>query len=229
MGCGLRSRAMMRFHLSIQPMLTYLARWVRRSVFFSPLAIEALPDGADALYLPGGYPEWHAEPLAQHTHCAASIRAHAALGKPIFAECGGVLYLLERLTDGEGITTPMLGLMPGHAVMQTKPASLAMQQLDSIDGTITGHTFHYSRMTTTLTPWLPASHPLSGAQGEPLFRHGAIIATYLHLYWPSNPIFTARLLRGHLSDRVGICTVSHPIAAANDFKGVESDAGQDAL
>src|SRR5260363_375820 len=207
MGCGLRSRAMMRFHLSIQPMLTYFARWVRRSVFFHRWRMK------------------RCQTELTLSICPAAIRS----GMPIFAECGGMLYLLERLTDGEGITTPMLGLMSGHAVMQTKPASLAMQQLDSIDGTITGHTFHYSRMTTTLTPWLTARHPLSGAQGEPLFRHGAIIATYLHLYWPSNPIFTARLLRGHLSDRVGICTVSHPIAAANDFKGVESDAGQDAL
>src|SRR5260364_301625 len=118
MGCGLRSRAMMRFHLSIQPMLTYFARWVRRSVFFHRWRMK------------------RCQTELTLSICPAAIRSGmpsrsrsipiAALGKPIFAECGGMLYLLERLTDGEGITTPMLGLMPGHAVMQTKPASLAM-------------------------------------------------------------------------------------------------------
>src|SRR5260364_324656 len=194
MGCGLRSRAMMRFHLSIQPMLTYFARWVRRSVFFHRWRMK------------------RCQTELTLSICPAAIRS----GMPSRSRSIPIAPLQS-------------GPMPGHAVMQTKPTTLAIQQLDSIDGTITSHTFHYSQMTTTLTPWLTARHPLSGAQGEPLFRHGAIIATYLHLYWPSNPIFTARLLRGHLSDRVGICTVSHPIAAANDFKGVESDAGQDAL
>lgn len=64
--------------------------------YFSPLADEALPEHADALYLPGGYPELHAAALATGTRSAATIRAHAAAGKPLVAECGGMLYLLDH-------------------------------------------------------------------------------------------------------------------------------------
>ncbi len=167
-----------------------------RLSYFSPLADEPVPDDADALYLPGGYPELHAATLAHSTRSAMSIRAHAATRKTIVAECGGLLYLLERLTDVNGACTPMLGLMPGHATMQTRFAALGMQQLDTRHGVMTGHTFHYSRLEGMLDPERHATHPESGARGEPFFRHGSIVATYMHGYWPSNPTLTAALFHG---------------------------------
>src|SRR5258706_12140590 len=167
-----------------------------RVTYFSPLADEPLPEAADALYLPGGYPELHAERLAGNARSAKSIRAHAAHGKPLIAECGGMLYLLETLTDTSGTRTPMLGVLPGHATMQTRLASLGMQQIDSAHGAMTGHTFHYSHMQTTMTPQLKAVRPQSDAPGEAVFRTGKIVATYMHSYWPSNPAFTAALFHG---------------------------------
>ena len=164
--------------------------------FFSPLADEPLPDGADALYLPGGYPELHAAALAGNSASAGSIRSHAAAGKPIVAECGGMLYLLDRLTDAQGSTTPMLGLLPGHATMQKRLASLGMQAVDTKHGPLAGHTFHYSSMATPLTPVAHAVRPKAGTQGEPVYRSGAIVATYMHGYWPSNPALTAALFHG---------------------------------
>lgn len=164
--------------------------------YFSPLADEALPEHADALYLPGGYPELHAALLAGNTRSAATIRAHAAAGKPVVAECGGMLYLLEQLTDTSGATTPMLGLLPGHATMQTRFTALGMQQIDSLHGPMTGHTFHYSKLTTPLTPLRSATRPNSDVPGEAVFRAGSIVATYMHAYWPSNPAFTAALFHG---------------------------------
>ncbi|MFM0129978.1 cobyrinate a,c-diamide synthase [Paraburkholderia sediminicola] len=164
--------------------------------FFSPLADEALPEHTDALYLPGGYPELHAALLAGNTRSAATIRAHAAAGKPVVAECGGMLYLLEQLTDTSGTTTPMLGLLPGHATMQTRFTALGMQQIDSPHGSMTGHTFHYSKLTTPLTPLRSATRPNNDAPGEAVFRAGSIVATYMHAYWPSNPAFTAALFHG---------------------------------
>lgn len=164
--------------------------------YFSPLADEALPEHTDALYLPGGYPELHAPVLAGNTRSAATIRAHAAAGKPIVAECGGMLYLLEGLTDTHGVSTPMLGLLPGHARMQTRFAALGMQQIDSLHGPMTGHTFHYSKLTTPLTPLLLATRPHGDSPGEAVFRAGPIVATYMHAYWPSNPAFTAALFHG---------------------------------
>ncbi|PTB20033.1 cobyrinate a,c-diamide synthase [Trinickia symbiotica] len=167
-----------------------------RVSFFSPLADEPVPDAADALYLPGGYPELHAATLAGSTRSAKSICAHAAANKIIVAECGGMVYLLDELTGTDGGSTPMLGLLPGHATMQTRLAALGMQQLDTRLGTMTGHTFHYSSMTTALAPERHATHPKSNAAGEPVFRRGSITATYMHSYWPSNPVLTAALFHG---------------------------------
>ncbi|WP_116140048.1 cobyrinate a,c-diamide synthase [Trinickia diaoshuihuensis] len=164
--------------------------------YFSPLANEPVPDGADALFLPGGYPELHAATLAAGTRAAASIRAHAAAGKPIVAECGGMLYLLESLTDANGDRTPMVGLLPGQATMHERLRGLGMQALNSKYGVMTGHTFHYSSMTTDMTPERHAFRPQSDAVGEPMYRMGSIVATYMHGYWPSNPGFAAALFKG---------------------------------
>ena len=164
--------------------------------YFSPLADEPVPQAADALYLPGGYPELHARTLAERKCSAGSIRAHAAAGKPLIAECGGMLYLLDQLIDVHGTPTPMLGLLPGEASMQPRFAALAMQQIEGPHGVMTGHTFHYSKLTTPLVPVTTALRPQSGTSGEALYRHGAIVATYMHAYWPSNPVFAAALFRG---------------------------------
>jgi cobyrinic acid a,c-diamide synthase len=168
-----------------------------RLSFFSPLADEAAPADADAIYLPGGYPELHAATLAANTRSAQSLRAHVAAQRPLVAECGGMLYLLDTLTSADGACTPMLGLLPGAAVMQKRFAALGMQRLDSArHGTVTGHTFHYSRVSTPLDAELHARHAHTGAAGEPVYRHGPIVATYMHAYWPSNPAFAAALFHG---------------------------------
>lgn len=167
-----------------------------RISFFSPLADEPVPASADALYLPGGYPELHAAELAACGRSARSICDHAAADKPIVAECGGMLYLLESLTDTEGVRTPMIGLLPGHATMQTRLAALGMQQFDTAHGPMTGHTFHYSSMSTTLAPERHATRPGAQAPGEAQYRRGSIVATYMHSYWPSNPTLTAALFHG---------------------------------
>ncbi|MCG5073277.1 cobyrinate a,c-diamide synthase [Paraburkholderia tagetis] len=167
-----------------------------RVSFFSPLADESAPASADAIYLPGGYPELHAATLARNMRSADSLRAHTVSGRPLIAECGGMLYLLDALTGVDGTRTPMLGLLPGEATMQKRFAALGMQRLDGTHGMLTGHTFHYSRVSTPLAPALRARHAQTGADGEPLYRHGAIVATYMHAYWPSNPAFTAALFHG---------------------------------
>jgi cobyrinic acid a,c-diamide synthase len=163
---------------------------------FSPLADEPFPAHADALYLPGGYPELHAAQLATNAVSAASIRAHVEAGKTVVAECGGMLYLLDSLTDIEGSQHAMLGLLPGHAKMQKRLARLAMQRVESRHGVHTGHTFHYSSMITSMLPVLTATHATTGVEGEAVYRHGPITATYMHTYWPTNPVATAALFRG---------------------------------
>jgi cobyrinic acid a,c-diamide synthase len=90
----------------------------------------------------------------------------------------------------------MLGLLPGHATMQTRFTALGMQQIDSMHGPVTGHTFHYSKLGTPLSPLRSATRPQGDAPGEAIYRVGSIVATYMHAYWPSNPAFTAALFNG---------------------------------
>ncbi len=162
-------------------------------IFFSPLADHRLPE-ADSLYLPGGYPELHLEHLAANQPMCQAIRAHHHEGKPIVAECGGMLYLLESLTDARGSNTALVGLLPGHGVMQDRLANLGMQSADLPEGTLRGHTFHHSRVTTTLAPLL-TTVDRHGGRGEAVYRVGRLHASYFHAYFPSNPQATADLFR----------------------------------
>ena len=160
--------------------------------FFSPLADDTLPD-CDALYLPGGYPELHLDRLSANHAMADSIRAHHAAGRPILAECGGMLYLLDSLADTGGNAASMLGLLPGRARMQERLSNLGVHGLALPSGELRGHSFHYSSLDMDIEP-IAESRPRRASQrGEPLYRQGSLHASYLHLYFPSNPAAVARL------------------------------------
>jgi cobyrinic acid a,c-diamide synthase len=171
--------------------LAWLERAGAHLAFFSPLADARLPD-CDALWLPGGYPELHLETLAANASMMTAIRAHHAAGRPILAECGGMLYACASLDDGRGGRAQMLGLMPGEAAMQPRLARLGMQQIELPGGTLRGHTFHYSRLETPLEPAAWSQTP-DGREGEALYRSGALTATYMHLYFPSAPLAAEKL------------------------------------
>jgi len=157
---------------------------------FSPLAGEPMPD-CDALWLPGGYPELHAEKLSTDAGFFAALAAHHAAGKPLLAECGGMLCLLESLTDKEGRTHRMAGLMPGQGAMQPRLAALGLQAIDWPEGALRGHSYHHSLMQTPLMPRVRASNPNGGATAEALFIEGSLRASYVHHYFPSNPAAVA--------------------------------------
>lgn len=162
-------------------------------VFFSPLADRTLPE-CDALWLPGGYPELHLAELSLNQAMIAAIRAHHAAGKPILAECGGMLYCLEQLDDGKGSTGPMLGLMPGRGFMQSRLAVLGLQSVDLKGGTIRGHTFHYSRLETSV-PRYCSARGKRGDEGEAVYRQGNLWASYIHLYFWSDMASVAAIFR----------------------------------
>ena len=84
-------------------------------VFFSPLRDTALPENIGGLYLPGGYPELHARELSKNTSLLREIKRKIESGLPTAAECGGFLYLGQSLTDAEGQSWPMAGVLPGEA------------------------------------------------------------------------------------------------------------------
>ena len=160
-------------------------------VYFSPLQDSALPD-CDAVYLPGGYPELHLDALSKNSALKEALQQHHAVGKPLLAECGGLLYLLDSLSDKNGKRAAMAGLLRGDAVMQNKLANLGLHSVSLPEGEVRGHTFHHSQTTTPLT-----AHTMTqGKRGkpEPVYRDKKLLASYLHMYFPSNPTAIARLL-----------------------------------
>lgn len=161
-------------------------------IFFSPLADCRLPE-VDSLCLPGGYPELHLQRLATDSGMLQAIRVHHAAGKPILAECGGMLYLLERLTDRDGNAADLVGLLPGRAVMQRKLAALALQDVELPEGRLRGHTFHHSMLDCALEPLALGECPNYRRTLEAVYRVGRLTASYIHLYMPSNPQAAAEL------------------------------------
>lgn len=161
--------------------------------FFSPIHDSQLPP-ADSVYLPGGYPELHHQALALNSAMLQAIRAHHAAGKPLLAECGGMLYLLDALTDVEGQRAELLGLLPGTAVMQKRLAALALQAVELPEGSLRGHTYHHSLTSTELLPIARGVSPNGGRGAEAVYRDGRMTASYVHFYFPSNPAAVAALL-----------------------------------
>ncbi len=171
--------------------LDLLAALGAELVFFSPLAGDTLPI-CDAVWLPGGYPELHLQALATNTALPTALREHQAAGKPLLAECGGMLYLAESITNTQGEQANMVGLLPAHAVMQKRLAGLGLQDIALPEGRLRGHTFHHSRLETDLPPLARADNPNGGA-GEAVYRLGRLTASYMHFHFPSNPEAAARL------------------------------------
>ncbi|AUX39135.1 cobyrinic acid a,c-diamide synthase [Sorangium cellulosum] len=138
-------------------------------VRFSPLRDVRLPD-VDALYLGGGYPEVHAERLAENAAMRAEIRAFAGGGGPIYAECGGLMVLAEAIRTLDGRAHPMVGLIPAEAVMCERLQALGYVEVETQARTILGqaglrfrgHQFRYSE----LRPVSPAS-PAASAPASP--------------------------------------------------------------
>lgn len=162
-----------------------------RLAFFSPLADSMLP-ACDAVWLPGGYPELHGVTLAANRAMAAALAAHVAAGKPLLAECGGMMACFETLHDHDGVLHAMFGLLAGGSRMQARLAGLGMLSVELPEGQLRGHTFHYSTLTTPLAACAQALKA-NGRGGEAVYRRDRLTATYMHFYFPANPYTAARL------------------------------------
>ncbi len=161
-------------------------------VWFSPLVDEVLPD-ADALWFPGGYPELHQERLSKNRPLADQIIRFCKSGKKVLAECGGMLYLMESLTDVDGNRSDMLGLIPGHGIMRDRGGCQGMQTAPLPCGDVRAHAHHRTRCENTARPVAFGKRTRHSAPGEPIYQIDNITASYLHLYFPSNPDAIAAL------------------------------------
>jgi cobyrinic acid a,c-diamide synthase len=161
---------------------------------FDPTSDEDLPDGTEALYLGGGFPETYADALSANEPMKESVARFAGGGRPVVAECGGLLYLSRRL-DGR----PMCGVLDASARMTgrlTLGYREARASLDSPlaekDAAVRGHEFHYSAVKPGVGE--TSAWDLAG-RGPEGFVSGGVHASYLHTHWAATPELPRRLLR----------------------------------
>ncbi|PJZ79090.1 cobyrinate a,c-diamide synthase [Leptospira neocaledonica] len=167
-------------------------------VFFSPLKDTKLPE-VDGLYFGGGYPEIFADLLANNKNLIQDIKNFANSKKPIYAECGGLMYLSSEIQNIEGQCFPMVGLIPGKAIMGPKLKSLGYVEAYTERRTILGeagirfrgHQFRYSDLIIENEDELLFSYHIRKRKSEQSTREGYtvsnVLASYVHAHWASNP------------------------------------------
>jgi len=174
-------------------------------VEFSPLNDRALPGNLHGLYFGGGYPELHAAALSGNGRLLKDVRQFAEKDKPIYAECGGLMYLAEGLTTLEGQGFSMAGILP-VAVEMTKSlvhfgyadVEFAHDCLLGKKGTVVrGHSFHCSRIVAhdPLRCAYRVHYSLSGRREEEGFAHRQVLGSYIHLHFRSNPSLVSYFLQ----------------------------------
>lgn len=153
-------------------------------IYYSLLEDNSLPE-ADAYWVPGGYPELHLKRISQNTAMRSSLEAACNNNKPILAECGGMMALSKSLNGKEAF-----GLLEGHCQIKNKLQGLGTQHLEIESNIIGAHTFHYGVFDTPIKPTFTAKSKFGN--GEAVYHHQCITASFLHFYFPSNPKLTAQ-------------------------------------
>lgn len=177
---------------------------------FSPLDDTKLPDNIDGLYLPGGYPELYAERLSLNASMRSAIATFSNSGKPVYAECGGFMYLTQSITTTDS-TYPMCGVFSTHCTMDKRFRALGYRQVttaaDSIlgeKGTIArGHEFHYS--FTEESGEYNSIYTVTDRKDQPTdtagFYTNNTLGSYVHLHFASQPKLAKALIQACLQHK----------------------------
>jgi cobyrinic acid a,c-diamide synthase len=186
--------------------LEMLAGFGAKLVYFSPLSDPKPPAGLDGLYLGGGYPELAAETLAANLRMRSTIRALSEGGMPIYAECGGFMYLGRQLVDRENKAYDMAGCFPHSTRMLHRRKALGYREIALASDTILGpagirargHEFHYSEIETDsdikaagIEAGSKLVYNVTSRGGAAMVREGycrrQTLGSYIHLHFGSNP------------------------------------------
>ena len=154
--------------------------------FFSPLADQPAPKAAQYIFLPGGYPELHAGQLAGAVQFKASLAYHAAVGTPIYGECGGYMVLGKGLVDANGQRHEMLGLLPLETSFQQRKLHLGYRQLTPLsnhfNASLMAHEFHYASTLKAAGPALFVAKDADHADlGEMGLHIGHTCGSFAHI------------------------------------------------
>jgi cobyrinic acid a,c-diamide synthase len=162
-------------------------------VRFSPMDDVALSPDLDGLYLGGGYPELYAQQLSGNRQMIEDVRTFAESGRPVYAECGGMLYLAEDLKTADGSNYAMAGVLPLTMQMTEKLVQFGYVSVEFTEdcllgcaGTVVrGHSFHYSRIISTgeVATNYRVQYSMSGKEEFEGFRYKNVFASYIHLHF----------------------------------------------
>jgi cobyrinic acid a,c-diamide synthase len=192
------------FHFYYEDNLRRLEALGAELVPFSPMNDATLPE-VDGLYLGGGYPELHAAALAANDSMRAAVADFARSGGPIYAECGGLMYLTQAIVDLDGQEHAMVGIFPSRARMCGKLQALAYVDVETTAQTILGaagtrfrgHQFRYSELSPTLADAdVDHVYSLRDRRDATLegYRLHNVLGSYVHAHWASNPGVAAALV-----------------------------------
>jgi cobyrinic acid a,c-diamide synthase len=176
---------------------------------FSPMADEELPDELDALYLGGGYPELYTRQLCGNRKMMDAVRKFTRTGRPVYAECGGMMYLATSLKTLDQISHEMSGVLPlaiemtsGLVQFGYVTVRLTRDTMLGRHGTeLRGHSFHHSRIINTpeLTTAYQVRYSLSGKDEAEGYSLGNVLASYLHLHFRAQPSIAAHFVAAALA------------------------------
>jgi cobyrinic acid a,c-diamide synthase len=189
------------FHFYYDDNLARLRALGAELIPFSPIADGAVPD-ADGVYLGGGYPEVHAAALAANAPLRDSLRALAAAGAPIYAECGGLMYLADAIRTVDGNRHPMVGLVAGTAVMHDRLQALGYVEVETQRRTILGgaglrmrgHQFRYSTLEGGSGDAYTVRRRRGGSVEAEGYGADNVLGSYVHVHWASNPMVAEGLV-----------------------------------
>ncbi len=178
--------------------LRYLEFMGATLVPFSPLKDDSVPENINGLIFGGGFPEMFLDTLSRNTSMLASVRQAASAGMPIYAECGGLMYLCRELRGFDERVYPMVGVVPAVTEMQQRlqrvgyvtATALRDSVIVSKEMTLRGHEFHFSKLVPDHEDTFPWAYDLQGTRQRESHREGYaegnVLASYLHIAWDGN-------------------------------------------
>lgn len=192
----------MAFNFYYQDSLDLLSAWGAEIAPFSPLEDDKLPAGVGGIYLGGGFPEMFASQLSENAPMHQAIRNAVTAGVPVYAECGGLMYLGKSLSDLEGVTHPMLGVIPAESAMSQSHLTLGYREVESCSDSpvlqkgqrVRGHEFHWSTLAEQPEPGESVYRVVDQDNRPDGFRTGNVWASYVHIHLGSRKGLAARFV-----------------------------------
>jgi cobyrinic acid a,c-diamide synthase len=178
---------------------------------FSPMYDQCLPPDLDALYLAGGYPELYAAQISENSAMLSDIRELVASGRPVYAECGGMIFLSRHLMMRDGTTYPMAGVLPFEIEVTGRLVDFGYVNVELTNdcllgkaGTVLrGHSFHYSRISNQfeVATNYHVQYSLSGRKESEGYRLSNMLASYVHLHFRSEQNIARSFVEAAIASR----------------------------